>query len=456
MTHHPISPLDGRYADRLAATHSPYFSEKALMQYRCRVELLYALALDELGIFAPLSTAERTRVQACLAEFTEADYQAIKAIEAKTRHDVKAVELFLREKTQVSNPHIWHFALTSEDVNNLAYALMLKGYWEEVQRGQWQELLRALAAKVEAWAEVPFPARTHGQKASPTTAGKELAVFLYRFGRIFKAMQDFRFAGKLNGAVGNFSAMLAAFPQVDWLSFSQNFITQTLGLNFSLATTQIEDHDTFAAYFNQVRQWNNILLDLDQDCWLYISRDLFKERSQAGEVGSSTMPHKVNPINFENSEGNLQLANALLAHLSDKLCRSRMQRDLSDSTVQRNMGVALAHGSLALGETLRGLAKLQLNEEACLAELEDSPELLAEPIQTMLKTAGVPDPYELLKAATRGQRPSREMLLELVHSLNIPAELRQRIEALSPRSYIGDAPRIARLVLAELQSCLGV
>lgn len=422
------------------------------MKFRSEVELRYALALDEAKLFAPMSPEEREKIAQCLADFSEEDYAAIKAIEAETKHDVKAVEIFLRQKTELSNPNIWHFALTSEDVNNLAYNLMLKHYLAEQQLPLYRKLLEDLADKVEQWKDKAFPCRTHGQKASPSTAGKELSVFLYRLMRVYRKLSCFTFSGKLNGAVGNFSAMLAAFPDMDWLQFSKNFVTKKLGLDFSLATTQIEDHDSFAAYFNLTRQWNNIVLDLNQDMWLYISRDIFREQAKAGEVGSSTMPHKVNPINFENSEGNLQLSNSLLVHLSDKLCRSRMQRDLSDSTVQRNIGVALAYSALALGETLRGLGKIQLNEEACLAELDDSPELLAEPIQTMLKTVGIEDPYNLLKQATRGQRPSREMLMQLVGELDIPKVLRQRIEALSPRSYIGDAPRIAEEVLAEYRS----
>ena len=449
-----LSPLDGRYADRLALQRR-YFSEQALMEYRCKVELHYALALDQLGIFPALSKPERERLQDLLQNFGPEDYAAIKAIEARTRHDVKACEIFLRQRTGLSNPHLFHFALTSEDANNLAYALMLKDHHQAAVLPQAEQLLDKLAELAQAWAAIPFPARTHGQKASPTTAGKELAVFLHRLLRIYEQLKGFKFSGKLNGAVGNYSAMLAAFPQVDWMAFSDQFL-EGLGLIPNWATTQIEDHDTFAFYFNWLRQWNNVVWDLNTDCWLYISRDLFSERSQADEVGSSTMPHKVNPINFENSEGNLSLANALLGALADKLSKSRMQRDLSDSTVQRNLGVALGHGYLALSETLKGLDKLQINADLCLKELQDSPELLAEPIQTMLKTAGIEDPYELLKKATRGKRPDREGLLALVRSLDLPAELLARIEALRPETYLGDALRICERVLQAYRKARGL
>jgi len=273
-----------------------------------------------------------------------------------------------------------------------------------------------------------------------------LAVYINRIVRIYKQLKTFTFSGKLNGAIGNYSAWLSAFPEYDWLNFSHKFLEQ-YGLEPNIATTQIEDHDTWATYFNLTRQINNIVMDLDVDCWLYISNDLFFEKSVEGEVGSSTMPHKVNPINFENSEGNLMLSNSLLGMMADKLCRSRMQRDLSDSTVQRNMGVALSHSYLAISETIRGLNKLQINEEKCLHDLEHSPELLAEPIQTILKTVGIEDPYTLLKKATRGQKPTRKMLMDLVDSLDIEDTLKARIHALTPQNYIGDGVRICELVL---------
>ena len=440
-----ISPLDGRYGTRLQHLGA-YFSEYALMRTRCEVELRYALALDETGLFAPLSQNERARVALALEAFTDDDYQQIKTIEATTRHDVKACEMFLRDKIRLRDNNLIHFGLTSEDVNNLAYNLMFKRYLAEQHAPQIRQLISKLRELAEAWKTIPFPARTHGQKASPTTAGKEIAVFINRLLRQYQKLQAFRFCGKLNGAVGNFSAMLAAFPAYDWMAFSARFIEQ-LGMTANLATTQIEDHDTWADYFNITRQINNIVIDLDQDFWTYISRDLFHEETQAGEVGSSTMPHKVNPINFENSEGNLMLSNALLGMLADKLCRSRMQRDLSDSTVERNIGAALAHSYLAISETLKGLQKARINAGNCLAELENSPELLAEPIQTILKTAGIEDPYSLLKQVTRGKAVSREELAHFIEGLEIDKNVKTRLQNLRAASYVGDAVRICDAVL---------
>lgn len=447
--HHPISPIDGRYAAKVP-NHSNYFSEKALMENRCKIELHYVLALNKTGLFPPLANDELERVEAALQEFTEEDYQKIKEIESTTNHDVKACEIFLREKTGISNVHLIHFGLTSEDANNLAYTMMLKGYFEEVQMPQFRNLLQSLGNMANQWKSIPFPSRTHGQKASPSTAGKEIAVFINRILYVYEKLKSFAFKGKINGAVGNYSASMAAFPHFDWLTFAHKFL-EDLGVSPNLATTQIEDHDTWAEYFNLTRMINNIVIDLDVDCWLYISKNLFFEKSKAGEVGSSTMPHKVNPINFENSEGNLLLANANLSFLSDKLCRSRMQRDLSDSTVERNMGVALTYAYLGIFETMRGLKKLQINEERCLAELKDSPELLAEPIQTILKICDVADPYTLLKQASRGKTPTREDLTTLVESLDIPIEIKERIQKLEPESYIGDAVRICDLVLEKLE-----
>lgn len=450
--HKAVSPLDGRYAAKLTK-HGDYFSEYALMYYRCKVELLYVLALDETKLFPALSAAEKTAIQDCIDNFTEADYLRIKAIEDITKHDVKACEIFLRERTGLKNEHLLHFALTSEDVNNLAYTFMLKGYLENVQLPQIQQLLEKLMALAAQWKAIPFPCRTHGQKASPSTAGKELAVFINRIARPYQALKNFRFYGKLGGAVGNYSAMMAAFPDFDWLTFCHNFMLHQ-GIEPNIATTQIEDHDTWAVYFDITRRLNNIVMDLDVDCWLYISYELFIERSNANEVGSSTMPHKVNPINFENSEGNLMLSNGMLIVLSDKLCRSRMQRDLSDSTVQRNMGVALGHSYLAIGETLCGLDKLQLHEENCRRELNDSPELLAEPIQTILKIVGVDDPYTLLKKASRGQKPTKESLDNLVDELDVNEAIKKRCKDLKTIEYIGDAVRICELVLAQTQQLI--
>lgn len=447
-----ISPLDGRYAGKLVP-HRKYFSEKGLMYYRCKVELLYVLALDEAGLFEPLNATEKANIQDCIDNFTDADYQRIKEIESVTNHDVKACEIFLRERTQLRDVNMLHFALTSEDANNLAYTFMLKDYLEEQHLPQIEEVLNKLIDLAEAWKNIPFPCRTHGQKASPSTAGKEIAVFVNRITRIYKELKSFTFLGKINGAVGNYSAMLAAFPDFDWLNFAHNFLRKH-GLEPNVATTQIEDHDTYATYFNWTRQINNISMDLDVDCWLYISKDLFSEKVKAGEVGSSTMPHKVNPINFENSEGNLMLANSMLTFLSDKLCRSRMQRDLSDSTVQRNMGSALAYSSLGMTELMRGLNKLKINEENCRQELQDSPELLAEPIQTILKIVGVDDPYTLLKKVSRGQKPTREMLMELVKGLDIDQAVKDRIYKWEAVDYVGDAVRICDLTVEAAREAM--
>ncbi len=441
-----ISPLDGRYRTKVDALRG-YFSEKGLMYYRCKLELLYILALDETGLFEPLNDDEKSNINDCINQFTDADYLRIKEIESVTNHDVKACEIFLRERTGLRDVNMIHFALTSEDANNMAYTFMLKDYLHEVQLPQIELLLQKLVELAKNWREIPFPCRTHGQKASPSTAGKEIAVFVNRITRIYAQLKAFTFYGKLNGAVGNYSAMLAAFPEFDWLNFSHKLL-ESQGIAPNLATTQIEDHDTWATYFNLTRQLNNIVMDLDVDCWLYISKDLFSEKVNDQEVGSSTMPHKVNPINFENSEGNLMLANGMLGVLSDKLCRSRMQRDLSDSTVERNMGVALGHSSLGIVEVMRGLNKLQINADRCIAELNDSPELLAEPIQTVLKTVGVSDPYTLLKKASRGQKPTREILMDLVAGLDISESVKERIYAMETKDYIGDAHRICDLTIA--------
>ena len=446
---HAISPLDGRYGDRLQHL-SAYFSEFALMRARCQVELLYVQALDQTGLFAPFADDEKQRLAAALQNFTDDDYQRLKAIENTTKHDVKACELFLREKVRLADNNLLHFGLTSEDVNNLAYNLLFSAYLANEHLPLLKKLLAALCKLAAQWQSIPFPARTHGQKASPTTAGKEIAVFINRLLRQYRKLQEFRFMGKLNGAVGNFSAMLAAFPDYDWLYFSSQFV-ESLGLTPNLATTQIEDHDAWAEYFNLTRQINNIVIDLDQDFWLYISYDLFQEEAQAGEVGSSTMPHKVNPINFENSEGNLLLSNSLLAFLSDKLCRSRMQRDLSDSTVERNIGAALAYSYLAMTETLKGLQKVRLNEAKCRHDLANSPELLAEPIQTMLKTAGIDDPYTLLKQVTRGKAITQEELLQFIEQLAVDKNLKTRLKALQVTAYLGDAARICAHVLDAVQ-----
>lgn len=443
-----LSPLDGRYRGPMKHLEE-LFSEQALMRARCRVELSWVEALTEAGLFDGLDPEEQQRVTDLHASFGRSDYERIKAIEAKIKHDVKACERFLVERLELRQPHVIHFGLTSEDVNNLAYSLMLEEYRVEAQLPLLRELMGVLAALARAWKAVPFPARTHGQLASPTTAGKEIAVFLNRLLRQYKKLKELRFTGKLNGATGNYSALVAAFPDVDWPDLSERFVA-ALGLQVNPVTTQIEDHDTWAEYFALVARINNIVLDLNRDCWAYISRGYFMQRTTHGEVGSSTMPHKVNPINFENSEGNLVLSTSLLHTLSDKLCCSRMQRDLSDSTVERNIGVALGHGHLAVTETLKGLRKVGLDETACGWELENSPELLSEPYQTILKTAGVEDPYELLRQASRGTRMTMEDLKRTISGLELEPEVESRLAALRVTEYVGLAEKICEKVLEDV------
>lgn len=453
-TRDALSPLDGRYRGSVEGV-AACFSEYALMRARCEVELDWLLALDETGLLPRLEPSERAAIDSLRGFFGPEDHERIKAIEKDTRHDVKAVELFLRERLGIRHSSHLHFGLTSEDVNNLAYCSMLEAYRSREQLPQLDRLLDRLASLADRTKAVPFPTRTHGQRATPSTLGKELSVFLWRLLRLRRKLNAHRFYGKLGGATGNYAAMVAAFPAFDWIGFASRFV-EGRGLAFNLATTQIDDHDSWAEYFNLTRQVNNVLLDLDLDVWMYLSLGLLKEEVVPGEVGSSTMPHKVNPIRFENSEGNLSLANALLVELSSKLCRSRMQRDLSDSTVERNIGVALAHGHLAGSETLAGLERLGVDEARCRGELEASPELLAEPMQTILRAAGVAgDPYELLKVATRGQAVSRAGLDVLVDSLSVDAAVKTRLKALRVPEYVGLSQRICELVVAEARKELG-
>jgi adenylosuccinate lyase len=444
-----ISPLDGRYAERLAPLRA-CFSERALVGARMEVELRYLRLLHHRGLFPPLSAAEAERIEEALAGAGDDDYRSVKAIEATTRHDVKAVEIHLRGKLQLSHPQAIHFGLTSEDVTNLAWSRLFDRYLEEQQLPLLDRLLSKLVELAERWREVPFPSHTHGQPASPTTAGKELAVFAARLLRLRRQLAEFRFLGKLAGATGTYGAMLAAFPSHDWEGLAQALVEE-LGLAHNPVTTQVEDHDTWARWFDLTRGVNNVIIDLDRDMWAYISRDLYRQRKAPGQVGSSTMPHKVNPIQFENSEGNLELSNALLTLLSDKLCRSRMQRDLSDSTVQRNVGVALGHAHLAWLECLRGLDKVELDPVACARCLEAHPELLGEPIQTILKVEGVPDPYELLREHTQGRVVTREDLLEMVAGLDISEGARARIRALTVPGYVGLAAQLTDRVIASVR-----
>ena len=445
-----ISPLDGRYAKRLDPLRA-HFSEFALNRERCIVEIRYALALDETGVFPKLNDSERQRCEHLMHNFGPEEFEAIKLLESTLNHDVKSCEVFLRDVLVLGNPNRIHFGLTSEDVNNLAYSSLLKSYVDQTQKTLWRELLGRMAELIGEWRNDPLPARTHGQHASPTTAGKEVAVLANRALRYYHQLCAHQFRGKLNGATGNYSALLAAAPTVDWEGFSKRFV-ESLGLEFNPLTTQIEDHDAWADYFNIVRQFNNVVMDLDQDFWLYISYGYLVQALKRGEVGSSTMPHKVNPIFFENSEGNLQLSNTLLAFLADKLCRSRMQRDLTDSTVSRNLGLALGHHHLAVGETLRGLGRVRLNRELCIAELQNCPELLAEPIQTVLRTLTGEDAYTQLKNLTRGEAITTEKLAGFIQDLAVSDEVKQRLSELRPETYLGKAGELCDDVWVRIQA----
>ena len=444
-----ISPLDGRYRGRIGHL-SAYFSEFALMRARCLVELRYIEALDKTGLFASLTKTEKQRIRQAEETFTEDDFARIKAIEKTVNQDVKACELFLREQLRLANPGLIHFGLTSEDVNNLAYNRLFEAYRTEQQVPLVKQLLERLCEMVQQWGAVPFPARTHGQAASPTTAGKEWAVFLARLLRQYQDLRRFRFRGKLNGATGNYSALMAAFPEHDWIAFSRQFV-DGLGFDANPCTTQIEDHDTWSAYFSLTKRINCIVLDMDRDLWAYISRGWFRLKPRAGEVSSSTMPHKVSPINFENSEGNLILSNALLSTLADDLTQSRMQRDLSDSTMTRNIGVGLAHAHLAITETLEGLGKCALDEEAIERDLENAPEVLAEAYQTILRTTKIDDPYTLLKEFTRGQKVSLEDLHRFANGLDVSDAVKARLKGLKVVDYVGAAARICELILDEVK-----
>jgi len=445
-----ISPLDGRYRAKLGHL-SDYFSEFALMRMRCLVEIQYVEALNNTGLFPKLEEEELMNIHLAKHKFTMDDYSRIKEIEKSINHDVKACEIFLRSKLNLKNNNMIHFGLTSEDINNLAYTLLIKEYVEKEQMEQLTRVMEMLSTMASNWISIPFPARTHGQKASPSTAGKEIAVILSRLLRQYKKLKRVQFSGKLNGATGTYAAMLAAFPDFDWLYFSCEFI-ERLGLIYNIATTQIEDHDTWAEYFSIIKNINNIILDMDRDIWLYLMLGYYIDEGDKGAVGSSTMPHKVNPIRFENSEGNLQVSNSLLDMLSNKLTNSRLQRDLSDSTVTRNIGVALSHSYLALNETINGLQKIQINEPRCREELVNSPELLAEPIQTILKAHGIEDPYTLLKDFTRGKQVTYDNLKQFINELDISDELKTKLSTLNILEYTGISETICNMVLEDTRS----
>jgi adenylosuccinate lyase len=445
-----VSPIDGRYGGKTAALRQ-VFSEYGLIQRRVLVEVrwLQCLAAHP-GIpeVPDLSAAARRVLDDIIDNFSEVDARRIKDIEATTNHDVKAVEYFIKERfagdeeLQAIDEFV-HFACTSEDINNLSHALMLRDGMGDVLLPAMQEIVAALATQAEAMAAAPMLSRTHGQTASPTTMGKELANVVMRLRRQLVQVQQVEFLGKINGAVGNYNAHLCAYPQVDWQANAEQFVT-SLGLSWNSYTTQIEPHDYMAELFDAIARFNTILIDFNRDIWGYVSLGYFKQRTVAGEIGSSTMPHKVNPIDFENSEGNLGLANAVLQHLTAKLPVSRWQRDLTDSTVLRNMGVGVGYSLIAYQAALKGISKLQLNAARLAQDLDNSWEVLAEPIQTVMRRYGIEQPYEKLKELTRGQDMSRELIQQFVTTLDLPENARQELLALTPASYIGNAVAQAR------------
>ncbi|QHE88612.1 adenylosuccinate lyase [Hydrogenophaga sp. BPS33] len=449
-----LSPLDGRYAARLANLR-PFMSEQGYMHRRVQVEIAWFIALSDAGLdeFKPLSPGARTYLMGLVKNFSEADGQAIKEIEKTTNHDVKAVEYWIKSRFE-ARPELEkaaefvHFACTSEDINNTSHALQLKGGRDVVLLPALDSLIAKLRDMAHAHAAVPMLSRTHGQTASPTTVGKEIANVVVRLQAAREKIASVKLMGKMNGAVGNYNAHLSAWPDFDWEAFSRSVIEQPeplgLGLTFQPYSIQIEPHDYMAELFDAVARTNTILIDLARDIWGYVSLGYFKQRLKEGEIGSSTMPHKVNPIDFENAEGNLGLANALLRHLSEKLPVSRWQRDLTDSTVLRNMGVALGYAVLSYHSLGVGLGKLELNEEALAADLDASWEVLAEPIQTVMRRYGVSGAYEKLKAVTRGKTVTAAALHELIRGLDIPQSEKDRLLAMTPASYVGKAAELAR------------
>jgi adenylosuccinate lyase len=449
-----LSPLDGRYASKLSPLR-PLMSELGYMHRRVQVEVAWFIALSDAGFdeFKPLTPGARTYLLGLVKNFSEADGLAIKEIEKTTNHDVKAVEYWIKSKFE-ARPELQaasefvHFACTSEDINNTSHALQIKAARDVVILPALDGIITKLRDMAHAYADVPLLSRTHGQTASPTTVGKEVANVLVRLAAAREKIAAVKLMGKMNGAVGNYNAHLSAWPDFDWEAFSKKVIESPeplgLGLTFQPYSIQIEPHDYMAEFFDAVARANTILVDWSRDVWGYVSLGYFKQRLKAGEIGSSTMPHKVNPIDFENAEGNLGLANAVLRHLSEKLPVSRWQRDLTDSTVLRNIGVALGYAALAYNSLMVGLNKLELNEEALAADLDASWEVLAEPIQTVMRRFGVQGAYEKLKEVTRGKTVTAEALHGLIRSLEIPQAEKDRLLAMTPGSYVGKAAELAR------------
>ncbi|KQN46923.1 adenylosuccinate lyase [Rouxiella silvae] len=440
-----VSPVDGRYGDKVSALRT-IFSEFGLLKFRVQVEVRW---LQKLATCAEIKEVPAFDADAnafldqLVANFDEKDAQRIKDIEKTTNHDVKAVEYFLKEK--VANipalhavSEFIHFACTSEDINNLSHALMLQTARQDVVLPYWLKIIDSIKALAHQYRDIPLLSRTHGQPATPSTVGKEFANVAYRMDRQVKQLQQVEILGKINGAVGNYNAHIVAYPEVNWHQFSEEFVT-SLGINWNPYTTQIEPHDYIAELFDCVARFNTILIDFDRDIWGYIALNHFKQKTIAGEIGSSTMPHKVNPIDFENSEGNLGLSNAVLSHLASKLPVSRWQRDLTDSTVLRNLGVGLGYALIAYQATQKGISKLEVNEANLVGELDRNWEVLAEPIQTVMRRYGIEKPYEKLKELTRGKRVDAEGMKVFIDSLELPEEEKVRLKAMTPANYIGRA-----------------
>ncbi|MEY4922403.1 MAG: adenylosuccinate lyase [Pseudomonadota bacterium] len=440
-----VSPIDGRYSDKVSALRS-IFSEFGLLKFRVKVEVRWLqklAACAEVKEVPPFNTDANAYLDKIVSAFNEQDAQRIKIIERTTNHDVKAVEYFLKEKVEhIPALHavseFIHFACTSEDINNLSHALMLQTARQDVILPMWRQIIDSIKTLAHQHRNVPLLSRTHGQPATPSTIGKEFANVAYRMERQFRQLSQVEILGKINGAVGNYNAHIVAYPEVDWHQFSENFVT-SLGIHWNPYTTQIEPHDYIAELFDCVARFNTILIDFDRDIWGYIALNHFKQKTIAGEIGSSTMPHKVNPIDFENSEGNLGLSNAVLSHLASKLPVSRWQRDLTDSTVLRNLGVGLGYALIAYQATLKGISKLEVNQSHLLAELNHNWEVLAEPIQTIMRRYGIEKPYEKLKELTRGKRVDAAGMQAFIDGLALPEEEKTRLKAMTPANYIGRA-----------------
>ena len=452
-----VTPIDGRYADKTASLR-PFFSEFGLIYHRVLVEIRWFQFLantEGITELSPLKADASAFLDNIVESFNLEDAEAVKKLEKTTNHDVKAVEYFIKQKFQESqlpalleNLEFVHFACTSEDINNLSHALMLASARNEVLLPSLAALSQRVRDMAKSYRADAMLSRTHGQLASPTTMGKEMANVVHRMQRQIDQIKTVPILGKINGAVGNFNAHVSAYPDLDWENLSESFVT-SLGLTWNPFTTQIEPHDYIAEFFQALSRFNTILLDLDRDIWSYISIGYFKQRIVEGETGSSTMPHKVNPIDFENSEGNLGIANAIFSHLSDKLPISRWQRDLTDSTVLRNLGSGLAYSLIAYQSTLKGLGKLDLNQSALQADLDENWEVLAEPIQTIMRKYGTEEPYEKLKALTRGQSINKANISQMIDDLDLPEDAKEQIRSLTPATYTGIAIRLVDRLLSE-------